>query len=288
MATIPSPPLIPGSSKLTDEFVTKLKVVDLTAENVIIGDDVTVGGDLTVTGTIQGLTLTDGTFSTTGGVVTSATVVSNTNNVAANSLKTTGAVVNVAASAPPASSYVLIATSATTATWQAQTALTGVPAPAGLGFAMFYGLTAGTGNGGASDYAGTVAVKTSAGTGRVPFPRLGSVSLTNGPTLLGDNASVNLPSIGTYMVSFSVHTTEPGQLQLELGGTALAYTCSANMNPTSGGHPIGGTFFVTTVANNSVLAVINPAGNAAALTITPADGSETHANTQSLVVTRIA
>lgn len=316
---------------------TKLNnsTVLLSAGGAITGaTSFTASGAITSTGgTVQGVTLTDGTFSTTGGVVTGATIIAASDNVAANSLKTTGAVVDVAAAAPPvtsqvltassattstwqypatdflntgtslgtvagkvnvsdstapASTYVLIATSATAATWQPQSALTGVPAPIALGFGMFYGLTAGTGNGGPTDYAGTIAVKTSAGTGRVPFPRLGSASASNAPTLLGDNASVNLPGIGTYMVTFNVHTTEPGQLQLELNGTDLAYTCAANMNPTSGGHPIGGTFFVTTVSTNSVLAVINPAGNSTALTVTPANGSDTHANTQSIVVTRIA
>src|ERR1035437_2253904 len=44
-------------------------------------------------------------------------------------------------------------------------------------YQMWYGLTAGTGNSSTSDYPATVAVKTSVGTGRVPFPRLGPGSL---------------------------------------------------------------------------------------------------------------
>lgn len=99
---------------------------------------------------------------------------------------------------------------------------------------------------------------------------------------------MNLSDIGTYEVTFNVHTTEPGQLQLELNGTALDYTTAANMNPTAGGHPIGGTFLVTTAAINAKLAVINPAGNSTALTITPADGANTHANTQSIVIKKLA
>jgi hypothetical protein len=47
-----------------------------------------------------------------------ATITDVSNNVAANSLKTTGAVVNVAAAAPPSTGQTLIATTATTATWQ--------------------------------------------------------------------------------------------------------------------------------------------------------------------------
>jgi hypothetical protein len=151
-------------------------------------------------------------------------------------------------------------------------------------FALFYGLTAGTGNQGSTDYAATVAVHTSAGTGRVPFPRTGP---TNGIARV-DGSSFTLPDVGTYQIDFMVHTTEPGQLELELNGAAVPESCRANMNPTSGGHPIGGTVFVTTAAINAVLAVINPAGNAAALTITPADGSETHANSQTITIQRIA
>ena len=166
---------------------------------------------------------------------------------------------------------------------------TGATGPAGpiglLDFAMFYGLTAGTGNAGPTDYAATVAVRTAAGTGRVPFPRDGA---TTADIVRVDASSFTLPDIGTYEVSFQVHTTEPGQLQLELNGASLPETTIANANPTAGGHPIAGRFFITTTVINSVLAVINPSGNATALTITPANGSLTNANSQALLITRIA
>lgn len=58
----------------------------------------------------------------TSDTLTNKTIIDNTNNVAANSLKTTGAVVNVSSAAPPTTSQVLTATSATTATWQNPTA----------------------------------------------------------------------------------------------------------------------------------------------------------------------
>lgn len=158
-------------------------------------------------------------------------------------------------------------------------------------YAMFYGLTAGTGNGGASDYAyGTVAVKTAAGTGRVPFPRngptLGGIVSSAGPSTRIDQFT--LPNIGTYEVTFRAHTTEPGQLQLELNGTDLPETVAVNMNPTSGGHPIIGSFFITTTVINSILAVVNPVGNSTALTITPADGANTHANSQSITIEQLS
>lgn len=151
-------------------------------------------------------------------------------------------------------------------------------------FSMFFGLTAGTGMIG-TDYAATVAPKTGAGTGRVPFPQ-------NGPALGSiiriDSSSFLLPDIGTYEINFRVHTTEPGQLQLELNNVDVANTVAVNMNPTLGGHPIIGSFYLTTTSVNSTLAVINPSGNSPALTITPADGAQTHANSQSITIKRIA
>jgi hypothetical protein len=150
-------------------------------------------------------------------------------------------------------------------------------------FAMFYGLTAGTGNLSPTDYPATVAVKTVPGSGRFSFPR-------NGPTagiVRIDNTSFTLPSMGTYEVFFSIQVTEVGQVQLELDGVDLPETLVANMNPTAGGHLINGSFFITTTGLNSILAVVNPSGNAAALTITPADGASTHAISQILTIKKI-
>ncbi len=202
-----------------------------------------------------------------------------THNVIASSLYSDdGAnIVNVSASGDPIAGDVLTATGPNAATWQ--------PPVGSLGFGFFYGLTAGTGNGGSTDYAATIAVKTSAGTGRVPFPR-------NGPISAGisnvDGSSFGLPAIGIYEVTFRVHTTEPGQFQLELQGVDLPETVAVNMNGTSGGHPIIGNAIITTTVANSILAVINPAGNPAALTITPPSVSCTHANAQSISIKRLA
>lgn len=220
-------------------------------------------------------------------VLTNKTVTSSTNNVAASSLFSNAGAnsVDVRASANPTVGQVLTATSATVATWQAPagntTALTA--------YGMFYGLTAGTGNAGPTDYAATVAAKTAAGTGRVPFPRngpvLGGIVSSVGPSTLIDQVTV--PAAGTYEISFGVHTTEPGQLQLEVNGVDQAQTVAANMNPTAGGHPICGTFFLTLPAA-AVVAVVNCSGNATALTVVPADGNNTHANTQYLNVKRLS
>lgn len=174
---------------------------------------------------------------------------------------------------------------ATGATGAGATGATGVAGAAGgiSKFAMFFGLTAGTGSAG-TDYAATVAVKTGAGTGRVPFPQDGPAA----GIVRVDGTSFTLPDVGTYAVTYRVHTTEPGQLNIEINGTDVPQTEAVNMNPTSGGHPIVGDCLITTVAINAVLAVVNSSGNAAALTVTPADGSRTHANSQTLTILRVA
>lgn len=154
-------------------------------------------------------------------------------------------------------------------------------------YAEFYGLTAGTGNGGSTDYAATIAVHTSAGTGRVPFPRLATTFGGIVTSTLATTTAFILPNPGVYEVSFKVHTTEPGELQIEQDGTALAHTTTANMNPTSGGHLIAGTFLVTVTNPTSTISIINPAGNSPALTITPADGASTNAVAQNLVIKRV-
>jgi len=166
----------------------------------------------------------------------------------------------------------------------------GPAGPAGPGgpiaFNMFYGLTAGTGNPGASDYPAPIAVKTAAGTGRVPFPQ-------NGPEDGGfeitrvDLESFALP-VGTFEISWKVHTTEPGQLEIELDGAEVPSSLTQNMNPTSGGHIMVGSCLIDNVVPGAVLAIINPPGNTPALTITPADGASTHANTQVLMIRQIA
>lgn len=63
--------------------------------------------------------------------------------------------------------------------------------------------------------------------------------------------------------------TEAGQLLLTLNGQDLDYTVAGR---TTGTSQIVGMAVVTTTSVNSVLTVRNPAGNAAALTITPLTG----------------
>ena len=124
-----------------------------------------------------------------------------------------------------------------------------------LNYADFYALMP-------SDNADTVAPGTD-----VDFPQDGPSS---GSSIVRAGAnSVNLVEIGTYQVYFSVPISEAGQLQLTLNGSPLAYTVVGRATGTSN---ISGMFLVETSTSNSVLTVRNPAGNPAALTITPSAG----------------
>jgi len=82
-------------------------------------------------------------------------------------------------------------------------------------------------------------------------------------------SSFNLAQIGTYQILFQVSVTEAGQLILTINGADLPYTV---VGRATGTDQIIGIAIVTTTAINSVLTVRNPAGNAAALTITPLAG----------------
>ncbi|WP_230486271.1 collagen-like protein [Paenibacillus polymyxa] len=149
---------------------------------------------------------------------------------------------------------------------------TGPAGPAGgvLGFADFFALMP-------PDNAATVAPDTD-----VSFPQDGPIS---GTAITRINASsFNLATIGTYQVLFQVGVNEPGQLILTLNGADLAYTVVGRATGTS---QIVGMALVQTTVINSVLTVRNPAGNAAALTITPLAGG-TRPVSAHLVITQVA
>ena len=153
----------------------------------------------------------------------------------------------------------------------------------GLGFvpavARFYGMTAGTGNPTTTDYAATVAVGTA-----VPFPR---IDFTTGGIVHASPTSFTLPAAGLYKVQWIVQTDEPGQLQLVLNGSIVQFqTTVGNQNATIGGHQICGNAYVAIIVTSDI-SVISPAGNSTALTITPASGSSTEANVQSITIERI-
>ena len=87
--------------------------------------------------------------------------------------------------------------------------------------------------------------------------------------------------IGTYQIMFQVSVTEAGQLILTLNGADLEYTV---VGRATGASEIVGMAIVTTTAVDSVLTVRNPAGNAAALTITPAAGGPRAASAHLVIV----
>ena len=155
---------------------------------------------------------------------------------------------------------------------QGITGPTGATGPSGgiINYADFYALMP-------PDNAATVASGTD-----VSFPQDGPNS---GASITRAGASsFNLSEIGIYQIYFNVPVSEAGQLQLTLDGAPLAYTVVGRATGTS---DISGMFLVETTTINSTLTVQNPAGNAAALTITPLAGG-TNSVSAHLVITQIA
>jgi len=139
-----------------------------------------------------------------------------------------------------------------------------------LGYADFYALIP-------PDNSATVAPGTD-----VSFSQNGPIANTNIDRL--GPSSFNLGPIGTYQIFFQVGVTEAGQLILTLNGQDLAYTVAGRATGTS---QIVGMAVVTVTEVNSILTVRNPAGNAAALTITPLAGG-TRPVSAHLVITQIS
>lgn len=147
----------------------------------------------------------------------------------------------------------------------------GPQGPAGgvLNYADFYALMP-------PDNAATVAPGTD-----VSFPQDGPNSGSDISRTGPD--SFNLAQIGTYQILFEVSVDEAGQLILTLNGEDLAYTV---VGRATGASQIVGMAIVTTTVIDSLLTVRNPAGNAAALTITPLAGG-TRPVSAHLVITQI-
>ena len=156
------------------------------------------------------------------------------------------------------------ATGATGATGSGPTGATGATGTTGASggvasnadFAMFYGLSP-------PDYAATIAAGAP-----IPFPRNGPAAAGTGITRL-TNTSFQLAAVGSYVVVFQASISEPGQLQVTLNGTVQPQT---TVGQATGTNILIGSSFVTTTVPNTVLEVINPAGNPTALTVTPIAG----------------
>jgi hypothetical protein len=152
------------------------------------------------------------------------------------------------------------------------TGATGAAGPSGT-FGSFFALMPG-------DNASTVAVGAA-----VEFPQDGAAG--SGVTRSTASQFV-LADVGVYEISWQVSVSEAGQLALDVdsGGGPLIVANSVAGRAT-GTSQISNHMLLTTSVPNSVLRVINPAGNAAALTITPIAGG-THSVSAWLLIKRIA
>ncbi len=115
----------------------------------------------------------------------------------------------------------------------------------------------------------------------VAFPNAGP----NSGAVISNGAGTQftLPAVGTYQIEFQVSVTEgPAQLQLSLNGVADPNTVVARATGTD---QIVGVFYETTTVANTILSVINPAGNVN-LTVTPNAGGVDPVSAH-LLITRI-
>jgi hypothetical protein len=87
---------------------------------------------------------------------------------------------------------------------------------------------------------------------------------------------------GAYQIAWQVSVAEPGQLQVAVGGVGVASTVVGRATGTN--QIVGNT--VLQLLAGDVVSIINPAGNAAALTLTPTAGG-THAVSATLSIRKI-
>lgn len=185
-----------------------------------------------------------------------------------NLIREAGGSVGIAGAAGPAGSPGI----AGAAGIQGIPGVSGIPgAPGILDFSDFYTLLPGDGGGGSSIAPNTAIFFPQDG------PSTGTIVRLNQTTFL-------LPVIGTYLVLFEGSVDEPGQFMLRLNAAPVASTVAGRNTGTT---QIVGISLVTTSSPNTTLEVINPPLNTTALTLTPANGSLTHAYSTHLVIIRI-
>lgn len=143
----------------------------------------------------------------------------------------------------------------------------GIPGvPGVLDFSDFYALMPG-------DNTATIAVGLP-----IDFPQDGP---TTADIVRTSASSFLLPSIGTYLVLFHVSVSEAGQLQLRLNGGYLPETVVGRGTVTD---QIVGISYLTTTTPNSILEVVNAAGNSTALTITPIAGGASAVSAHLIII----
>jgi len=146
----------------------------------------------------------------------------------------------------------------------------------------------GGGGGGTADYADFYAVMpgdnaaTVAVGAAIELPNNGPSSGTSITRLSAK--TFNLADIATYSISFQCSFDEAGQMLVKLNGSELVTTTSGRA---TGTNQVYISCLVTTTVINSVISIVNPTGNAAALTITPIAGGAGTVSAH-LVIQRIA
>jgi len=125
-------------------------------------------------------------------------------------------------------------------------------------------------------------VATVAAGAAMQFPQDGP-SVGSGPPTRFSATEFTLPATGTYHVQAQVSVTEPGQLQIALNGVGLPNTV---VGRATGISQMVIDTLITAVALQR-LSIINPAGNPAALTITPIAGG-THSVSATLLIIRLS
>jgi hypothetical protein len=159
---------------------------------------------------------------------------------------------------------------------------TGVTGPSGAGAT---GATGPTGaSGGAQSFSNFFALMpgdnaaTIAVGAPVLFPQTGPVPGTPAATRLAAG-TFTIARTSSYKVAWQVSVAEAGQLMVALNGVGVASTVVGRATGTN--QIVGNTVIAATAGD--VLSIINPTGNAAALTLTPTAGG-THAVSATLTI----
>jgi hypothetical protein len=100
----------------------------------------------------------------------------------------------------------------------------------------------------------------------VLFPGAGP---TNGAATTSGPGQFNLPLVGTYHIVWQCSIDEACQLGVSLNGTLQAYTV---VGRATGTNQIVGDTLIETTLPNTLLSIVNPVGNPAALTMTSIAG----------------
>ena len=90
-----------------------------------------------------------------------------------------------------------------------------------------------------------------------------------------------LGPIGLYQILFQISINEPGQLQINLNGSAVSNSVVGRATGTS---QLVGINILQTTTINSILKIQNPIGNTTALTITPLAGGNLSVSAHLIII----